>query len=120
MGRTDVGNYAVVAQGTALVFASVVMWGMGGLFMRLLSLDLWTIVFWRGVQRPVKPRQREHPLFPPCSAGGWRDALIRRVGMRRLFTPAIFETSFGVEARGLGNMQKTDLSLGVVGTTGSG
>jgi drug/metabolite transporter (DMT)-like permease len=24
------------------------MWGMGGLFMRLLPLDLWTIVFWRG------------------------------------------------------------------------
>jgi drug/metabolite transporter (DMT)-like permease len=36
------------AQGIALVGASAVLWGMGGLFTRLLPFDLWTIVFWRG------------------------------------------------------------------------
>ena len=36
-------------QGIALVGASAVIWGMGGLFTRLLPFDLWTIIFWRGV-----------------------------------------------------------------------
>lgn len=35
--------------GITLVFLSAVIWGMGGLFTRLLPFDLWTIVFWRGV-----------------------------------------------------------------------
>jgi drug/metabolite transporter (DMT)-like permease len=49
MGRTDIRSYATAAQGTALVCASVVIWGMGGLFTRLLPFDLWTIIFWRGL-----------------------------------------------------------------------
>lgn len=36
-------------QGITLVGASVMIWGMGGLFTRLLPFDLWTIIFWRGV-----------------------------------------------------------------------
>ena len=36
-------------QGIALVSAAAVLWGMGGLFTRLLPFDLWTIIFWRGV-----------------------------------------------------------------------
>lgn len=35
--------------GITLVILSAVIWGMGGLFTRLLPFDLWTIVFWRGV-----------------------------------------------------------------------
>ena len=36
-------------RGIALVGASTIVWGMGGLFTRLLPYDLWTIIFWRGV-----------------------------------------------------------------------
>lgn len=36
-------------RGIALVGASTIIWGMGGLFTRLLPFDLWTIIFWRGV-----------------------------------------------------------------------
>ncbi|MFZ5710934.1 MAG: DMT family transporter [Pseudomonadota bacterium] len=36
-------------RGIALVSVSTVIWGMGGLFTRLLPFDLWTIIFWRGV-----------------------------------------------------------------------
>lgn len=36
-------------QGVALVSAAALLWGMGGLFTRLMPFDLWTIVFWRGV-----------------------------------------------------------------------
>ena len=36
-------------KGLLLVSTSIVIWGMGGLFTRLLPFDLWTIVFWRGV-----------------------------------------------------------------------
>jgi drug/metabolite transporter (DMT)-like permease len=36
-------------RGVALVGASTIVWGMGGLFTRLLPFDLWTIIFWRGV-----------------------------------------------------------------------
>jgi len=35
--------------GILLVSASAILWGMGGLFTRLLPFDLWTIIFWRGV-----------------------------------------------------------------------
>jgi drug/metabolite transporter (DMT)-like permease len=35
--------------GIACVLLSTVAWGSGGLFVRLLPFDLWTIVFWRGV-----------------------------------------------------------------------
>lgn len=35
--------------GITLVTLSALIWGMGGLFTRLLPFDLWTIVFWRGV-----------------------------------------------------------------------
>ena len=35
-------------RGIALVGASAIVWGMGGLFTRLLPFDLWTIIFWRG------------------------------------------------------------------------
>ena len=49
MGRTDIRDYTTAAEGTALVCASVVIWGMGGLFTRLMPFDLWTIVFWRGL-----------------------------------------------------------------------
>jgi len=35
--------------GVALVLISTVAWGSGGLFVRLLPFDPWTIVFWRGV-----------------------------------------------------------------------
>jgi drug/metabolite transporter (DMT)-like permease len=36
-------------RGIALVGASTVVWGMGGMFTRLLPFDVWTIIFWRGV-----------------------------------------------------------------------
>ncbi len=36
-------------RGIAFVGASTVIWGMGGLFTRLLPFDLWTIIFWRGI-----------------------------------------------------------------------
>ena len=36
-------------RGIALVVLSTIAWGSGGLFVRLLPLDMWTIVFWRGV-----------------------------------------------------------------------
>lgn len=49
MGKIAVRDFATAARGTALVCASVVVWGMGGLFTRLLPFDLWTIVFWRGL-----------------------------------------------------------------------
>jgi len=32
-----------------LVMLSTIAWGSGGLFIRLLPFDMWTIVFWRGV-----------------------------------------------------------------------
>lgn len=35
--------------GIALVLMSTIAWGSGGLFVRLLPYDMWTIVFWRGV-----------------------------------------------------------------------
>ena len=35
--------------GIAFVLMSTIAWGSGGLFVRLLPFDLWTIVFWRGV-----------------------------------------------------------------------
>ena len=35
--------------GIALILLSTVAWGSGGLFVRLLPFDHWTIVFWRGV-----------------------------------------------------------------------
>jgi drug/metabolite transporter (DMT)-like permease len=36
-------------KGVALVVLSTIAWGSGGLFVRLLPFDMWTIVFWRGV-----------------------------------------------------------------------
>jgi len=36
-------------EGVALVMLSTIAWGSGGLFIRLLPFDMWTIVFWRGV-----------------------------------------------------------------------
>ncbi len=36
-------------RGIAFVSASTIIWGMGGLFTRLLPFDLWTIIFWRSV-----------------------------------------------------------------------
>ena len=36
-------------QGIALIVLSTVAWGSGGLFVRLLPYDMWTIVLWRGV-----------------------------------------------------------------------
>jgi drug/metabolite transporter (DMT)-like permease len=36
-------------RGIAVVLLSAIAWGSGGLFVRLLPLDMWTIVFWRGV-----------------------------------------------------------------------
>ena len=36
-------------RGIVLVSASAIVWGMGGLFTRLLPFDLWTIIFWRGI-----------------------------------------------------------------------
>jgi drug/metabolite transporter (DMT)-like permease len=36
-------------QGVALIVLSTVAWSSGGLFVRLLPFDMWTIVFWRGV-----------------------------------------------------------------------
>jgi len=36
-------------QGIVLVMLSTIAWGSGGLFVRLLPFDMWTIVFWRGV-----------------------------------------------------------------------
>jgi drug/metabolite transporter (DMT)-like permease len=35
--------------GIILIVLSTVAWGSGGLFVRLLPYDIWTIVFWRGV-----------------------------------------------------------------------
>src|SRR5215510_10665299 len=35
--------------GIVLVFLSTIAWSSGGLFVRLLPYDMWTIVFWRGV-----------------------------------------------------------------------
>jgi len=35
-------------KGVALVVLSTIAWGSGGLFVRLLPFDMWTIVFWRG------------------------------------------------------------------------
>lgn len=35
--------------GIALIVLSTVAWGSGGLFVRLLPYDIWTIVFWRGI-----------------------------------------------------------------------
>ncbi len=35
--------------GIALIVLSAIAWGSGGLFVRLLPFDMWTIVFWRGV-----------------------------------------------------------------------
>jgi hypothetical protein len=32
-----------------LVFLSTIAWSSGGLFVRLLPYDMWTIVFWRGL-----------------------------------------------------------------------
>jgi len=36
-------------KGIALIALSTIAWGSGGLFVRLLPYDMWTIVFWRGV-----------------------------------------------------------------------
>ena len=36
-------------RGIMLVSASSIVWGMGGLFTRMLPFDLWTIIFWRGI-----------------------------------------------------------------------
>jgi len=36
-------------RGLVLVSLSTITWGSGGLFVRLLPFDLWTICFWRGV-----------------------------------------------------------------------
>jgi drug/metabolite transporter (DMT)-like permease len=36
-------------RGIALIALSTIAWGSGGLFVRLLPYDMWTIVFWRGV-----------------------------------------------------------------------
>ena len=36
-------------RGIALVSASAIVWGVGGLFTRLLPFDLRTIIFWRGI-----------------------------------------------------------------------
>jgi drug/metabolite transporter (DMT)-like permease len=35
--------------GIVLVFLSTIAWSSGGLFVRLLPYDMWTIVFWRGL-----------------------------------------------------------------------
>ena len=35
--------------GILLILVSTIAWGSGGLFVRLLPFDPWTIVFWRGV-----------------------------------------------------------------------
>ena len=40
---------SVTLRGIAFVSASTIIWGMGGLFTRLLPFDLWTIIFWRSV-----------------------------------------------------------------------
>jgi drug/metabolite transporter (DMT)-like permease len=36
-------------KGIVLIALSTIAWGSGGLFVRLLPYDMWTIVFWRGV-----------------------------------------------------------------------
>jgi drug/metabolite transporter (DMT)-like permease len=36
-------------QGIVLIVLSTIAWSSGGLFVRLLPFDMWTIVFWRGV-----------------------------------------------------------------------
>ncbi len=36
-------------RGIILIVLSTIAWGSGGLFVRLLPFDMWTIVFWRGV-----------------------------------------------------------------------
>src|SRR6516164_5914559 len=36
-------------RGLALVTAAAVAWSLAGFFTRLISLDAWTILFWRGL-----------------------------------------------------------------------
>jgi drug/metabolite transporter (DMT)-like permease len=40
---------ALHLKGVGAVVLSTIAWGSGGLFVRLLPFDMWTIVFWRGV-----------------------------------------------------------------------
>ncbi len=35
--------------GIGLIVLSTIAWGSGGLFVRLMPFDMWTIVFWRGI-----------------------------------------------------------------------
>lgn len=50
MKRDDQGTPPVSQnRGIAIVALSTVMWGTGGLFVRLMPFDLWTLMFWRSL-----------------------------------------------------------------------
>src|SRR6185503_15884886 len=61
--------------GIALVFLSAIAWSSGGLFVRLLPYDMWTIVFWRGVFGTLFIG-----LFVLWRFGRETAAVIRRIG----------------------------------------
>ena len=87
-------------QGIALIVLSTIAWGSGGLFVRLLPFDMWTIVFWRGVFGSVFIG-----IYVLWRFGGATPGTIRRMGAAgvlitlcstatiTLFVPAFQHTS---------------------------
>jgi drug/metabolite transporter (DMT)-like permease len=75
--------------GVALVTASAVAWSTAGFFTRLITVDTWTLLFWRGVfgglflAGVVLWQQRWHTLRAIRSMGlpGWWVALLATIAM---------------------------------------
>ena len=49
MSSTSLASAEISARGILLVTASAVIWSTAGIFTRIVSADVWTILFWRGV-----------------------------------------------------------------------
>jgi drug/metabolite transporter (DMT)-like permease len=86
--------------GIALVIAAAVAWSTAAFFTRLLPLDAWTILFWRGLfggglimalHMLVQGRSGLRDLARP-SKGGWLVASLSTLGMVA-FIPALQATS---------------------------